>query len=115
MEAAQPEPLEPEQVELPENIQRSQTEKSEQLAIPLQPESKRENDPKKESRLASDLNATKPSSSIWKESESIIQTISEQAERPSIEVRLKEFQAQIDLAKGLEPTRTKARNKERAR
>ena len=93
------------------------TEKSEQLEIPVPPENKQQedNDPKKESRLASDLNATKPSSSIWKESESIIQTISEQAERPSIEVRLKEFQAQIDLAKGLEPTRTKARNKERAR
>lgn len=115
VEAAQPEPLEPEQVEPPENIQRSQTEKSEQMVIPLQPESKRENDPKKESRLASDLNATKPSSSIWKESGNIIQTISEQAERPSIEARLKEFQAQIDLAKGLEPTRNKVRNKERAR
>ena len=93
------------------------TEKSEQLEIPVPPENKQQedNDPKKESRLASDLNATRRSSSIWKESESIIQTISEQAERPSIEVRLKEFQAQIDLAKGLEPTRTKARNKERAR
>lgn len=82
--------------------------------MPLPPE-RQEEDPKKESRLASDLNATRPSSSIWKESGNIILTTSEPSKRVSVMERLKDFQAQIDLAKSLEPTRARVKNREQAR
>ena len=97
-----------------ENVQIEETEKSEQLEIPLQSEPQ-EDDQKKEYRLASDLNATKPSSSIWKESENIIQTTSNTTGRMSVEERLKAFQAQIEAANSLEPTRNKVKNREQAR
>lgn len=82
-----------------------------------QPENKRqeENDQKKESRLASDLNAIRPSSSIWKESRNTTLTTFEQSERTSVEKRLKDFQARIDAADSLEPTRKKVKNREQAR
>lgn len=82
-----------------------------------QPENKQqeENDQKKESRLASDLNATRRSSSIWKESGNIIQTISEPSKRVSVMERLKGFQKQIEAANSLEPTRARVKNREQAR
>ena len=93
------------------------TEKSEQLEIPVPPENKQqeENDLKKESRLASDLNAIRHSSSIWKESENTIPTTSDHTGRVSVEERLKAFQAQIEAANSLEPTRSKVKNREQAR
>lgn len=97
-----------------ENVQIEETEKSEQLEIPLQSEPQ-EDDQKKEYRLASDLNATKPSSSIWKESENTIPTTSDHTGRVSVEERLKAFQAQIEAANSLEPTRSKVKNREQAR
>ncbi len=110
----QPEP--PEQTTPPEQQEQlgKQSEKSEQLEMPLPPE-RQEEDPKKESRLASDLNATKPSSSIWKESGNTTPMMFEQSERISVEKRLKAFQAQIETANILEPTRTKVKNREQAR
>lgn len=94
-----------------------QTEKSEQLEIPVPPENKQQedNDPKKESRLASDLNATRRSSSIWKESGNTIRTTSDKTGRVSVMERLKGFQKQIEAANSLEPTRTKVKNREQAR
>lgn len=97
-----------------ENVQIEETAKSEQLEISLQSEPQ-EDDQKKEYRLASDLNATKPSSSIWKENGSIIQTTSNTTGRMSVEERLKKFQAQIEVANSLEPTRNKVKNREQAR
>ncbi len=93
------------------------TEKSEQLEIPVPPENKQqeENDLKKESRLASDLNAIRPSSSIWKERGNITRTMSDKTDRVSVEERLKKFQAQIEVANSLESTRTKVKNREQAR
>lgn len=97
-------------------------EKSEQLEMPLQPKIEKqpeneqdENDPKKGFRLASDLNAIKRSSSIWKEKENTIPTTSESSDRVSVMERLKGFQAQIDAANSLEPTRSKVKNREQAR
>lgn len=99
-----------------------ETEKSEQLKMPLQPEVEKqseneqeENEPKKEYRLASDLNATRRSSSIWKEKENTIPTTSESSDRVSVMERLKDFQKQIEAANGLEPTRTRVKNREQAR
>ena len=99
-----------------------QAEKSEQLEMPLQPEVEKqseneqeENDPKKGFRLASDLNAIKRSSSIWKEKENTIPTTSESSDRVSVMERLKGFQAQIEAATSLEPTRSKNKNREQAR
>ena len=97
-----------------ENVQIEETEKSEQIAISLQSEPQ-ENDQKKEYRLASDLNAIRRNSSIWKESENIIQTTSNTTGRMSVEERLKKFQAQIEAANSLEPTRNKVKNREQAR
>lgn len=97
-----------------ENVQIEETAKSEQLEISLQSEPQ-EDDQKKEYRLASDLNATKPSSSIWKESENTIPTTSDHTGRVSVEERLKAFQAQIEAANSLEPTRSKVKNREQAR
>ena len=74
-----------------------------------------ENDPKKEYRLTSDLNAIRHSSSIWKESENTIPTTSDHTGRVSVEERLKAFQAQIEAANSLEPTRSKVKNREQAR
>lgn len=103
-----------------------ETEKSEQLEMPLPPE-RQEEDPKKESRLASDWKATRRSSSIWKESEnttpmmfekqisSEYPTASELSKRVSVMERLKGFQAQIEAADSLEPTRTRVKNREQAR
>ncbi len=91
-----------------------ETEKSEQIAMSLQSEPQ-EDDPKKEYRLASDLNAIRRNSSIWKESENIIQTTSNTTGRMSVEERLKKFQAQIEAANSLEPTRNKVKNREQAR
>lgn len=93
------------------------TEKSEQLEIPVPPENKQQedNDPKKESRLASDLNATRRSSSIWKESGNTIRTTSDKTGRVSVMERLKGFQKQIEAANSLEPTRTRVKNREQAR
>ena len=93
------------------------TEKSEQLEIPVPPENKQQedNDPKKESRLASDLNATRRSSSIWKESGNTIRTTSDKTGRVSVMERLKGFQKQIEAANSLEPTRAKVKNREQAR
>ncbi len=99
-----------------ENVQIEETEKSEQLEIPLQSKNgKEENDSKKEYRLASDLNAIRRNSSIWKENENIIQTTSNTTGRMSVEERLKKFQAQIEAANSLEPTRNKVKNREQAR
>ncbi len=99
-----------------ENVQIEETEKSEQLEIPLQSKNgKEENDSKKEYRLTSDLNAIRRNSSIWKESENIIQTTSNTTGRMSVEERLKKFQAQIEAANSLEPTRNKVKNREQAR
>ncbi len=99
-----------------------QAEKSEQLEMPLQPEVEKqskneqeENDPKKGFRLASDLNAIKRSSSIWKEKENTIPTTSESSDRVSVMERLKTFQAQIEAATSPEPTRSKDKNREQAR
>ena len=114
----------PEQVEKAEQVG-----KSEQLEIPVLPENKQqaENDPKKEYRLDSDLNATRRSSSIWKESGNTIpmmfekqisseyRTTSEPAKRVSVMERLKGFQKQIEAADSLEPTRTGVKNREQAR
>lgn len=97
-----------------ENVQIEETEKSEQLEIPLQSEPQ-EDDQKKEYRLASDLNAIRRNSSIWKENENIIQTTSNTTGRVSVEERLKKFQAQIEAANSLEPTRNKVKNREQAR
>ena len=97
-----------------ENVQIEETEKSEQLEIPLQSEPQ-EDDQKKEYRLASDLNAIRRNSSIWKENENIIQTTSNTTGRMSVEERLKKFQAQIEAANSLEPTRNKVKNREQAR
>ena len=97
-----------------ENVQIEETEKSEQIAISLQSEPQ-ENDQKKEYRLDSDLNAIRRNSSIWKESENIIQTTSNTTGRMSVEERLKKFQAQIEAANSLEPTRNKVKNREQAR
>ena len=97
-----------------ENVQIEETEKSEQLEIPLQSEPQ-EDDQKKEYRLASDLNAIRRNSSIWKENENIIQTTSNTTGRVSVEERLKKFQAQIEAANSLEPTRSKVKNREQAR
>ena len=97
-----------------ENVQIEESAKSEQLEISLQSEPQ-EDDQKKEYRLASDLNATRHNSSIWKESENIIQTTSNTTGRMSVEERLKKFQAQIEAANSLEPTRNKVKNREQAR
>lgn len=119
-QTAPPEPQE--QQEQQEQLGK-QSEKSEQLEMPLPPE-RQEEDSKKEYRLASDLNAIKPSSSIWKESESITPMMFEKqisseyptmSERISVEKRLKAFQSQIEAANVLEPTRTKVKNREQAR
>ena len=75
----------------------------------------KDDDSKKEYRLASDLNATKPSLSIWKESENIIRMTSEPSKRVSVIERLKGFQKQIEAANSLEPTRAKVKNREQAR
>ncbi len=91
-----------------------ETEKSEQIAISLQSEPQ-EDDPKKEYRLASDLNAIRRNSSIWKESGNIIQTTSNTTGRVSVEERLKKFQAKIEATNSLEPTRNKVKNREQAR
>ena len=107
----------PEQAEKSEQVAKSeQVEKSEQLEIPLQLKNgQEENDPKKEYRLTSDLNAIRHSSSIWKESENTIPTTSDHTGRVSVEERLKAFQAQIEAANSLEPTRSKVKNREQAR
>ena len=107
----------PEQAEKSEQFEKSeQVEKSEQLEIPLQLKNgQEENDPKKEYRLTSDLNAIRHSSSIWKESENTIPTTSDHTGRVSVEERLKAFQAQIEAANSLEPTRSKVKNREQAR
>ena len=97
-----------------ENVQIEETAKSEQLEISLQSEPQ-EDDQKKEYRLASDLNAIRRNSSIWKENENIIQTTSNTTGRVSVEERLKKFQAQIEVANSLEPTRNKVKNREQAR
>ncbi len=98
------------------NLPEQQKQEPEVLAD-KQPENKQQedNDPKKESRLDSDLNATRRSSSIWKESGNITLTTSEPAKRVSVMERLKGFQAQIEAANSLEPTRTKVKNREQAR
>ena len=113
--ADEPVPAADEQLEQP--IEKAEeTAKSEQLEIPLQPENgQEENDPKKEYRLASDLNATRRSSSICKEKVNITQKTSEPPERISVMERLKGFQKQIDAANSLEPTRSKVKNREQAR
>ena len=107
----------PEQAEKSEQVEKAeQVEKSEQLEIPLQLKNgQEENDPKKEYRLTSDLNAIRHSSSIWKESENTIPTTSDHTGRVSVEERLKAFQAQIEAANSLEPTRSKVKNREQAR
>lgn len=103
--------------ELTADKQPEEAEKSKQLEIPVPPENKQqeENDLKKESRLASDLNAIRPSSSIWKERGNITRTMSDKTDRVSVEERLKKFQAQIEVANSLESTRTKVKNREQAR
>ena len=104
---------------MPEQQKNGPEPAKEQLEITLkpkaEPEQAREDDPKKEYRLASDLNAIRRNSSIWKESENIIQTTSNTTGRMSVEERLKKFQAQIEAANSLEPTRNKVKNREQAR
>lgn len=99
------------------NLPEQQKQESQEPTADKQPENKQQedNDPKKESRLDSDLNATRRSSSIWKESGNITLTTSEPAKRVSVMERLKGFQAQIEAANSLEPTRTKVKNREQAR
>ena len=99
------------------NLPDQQKQESQEPTADKQPENKQQedNDPKKESRLDSDLNATRRSSSIWKESGNITLTTSEPAKRVSVMERLKGFQAQIEAANSLEPTRTKVKNREQAR
>lgn len=112
----EPQEVTDEQEPTADKLPEQQAEKSEQLEIPLQSENEQEeNEPKKGSRLASDLNATRRSSSIWKESENTTRTTSEPSKRVSVMERLKGFQAQIDAANSLEPTRTKVKNREQAR
>ena len=99
------------------NLPEQQKQESQEPTADKQPENKQQedNDPKKESRLDSDLNATRRSSSIWKESGNITLTTSEPAKRVSVMERLKGFQAQIEAANSLEPTRTKVKHREQAR
>ena len=99
------------------NLPEQQKQESQEPTADKQPENKQQedNDPKKESRLDSDLNATRRSSSIWKESGNITLTTSEPAKRVSVMERLKGFQAQIEAANSLEPTRTKVQNRDQAR
>ena len=99
------------------NLPEQQKQESQEPTADKQPENKQqeENDQKKESRLASDLNAIRPSSSIWKERGSITPMMSNKTDRVSVEERLKKFQAQIEIANSLEPTRTKVKNREQAR
>lgn len=119
-----------EQSEKSEQLDKSeQGEKSEQLETPVPPENKQQedNDPKKEYRLDSDLNATRRRSSTWKESGNITpmmfekqisseyRTTSEPSKRVSVMERLKGFQKQIEAANSLEPTRSKVKNREQAR
>lgn len=98
------------------NLPEQQKQESQEPTADKQPENKQQedNDPKKESRLDSDLNATRRSSSIWKERGGITPMMSNKTDRVSVEERLKKFQAQIEVANSLESTRTKVKSREQA-